>query len=276
MIKNSLILILLLCLIFSATPAQENSLSSKKIAYISSAALNDKKDGIEKLSNAYDALHSDNCRPLYTDEIDRLEKELKNRDLSGEERKTKEFRLKTLLEEQAERRQKRYSELKKLLIEPVEKEISNLIEQIEIQNGIIILDVDKYYESSQVLFQDEKFEITKQIVDYYKRKSKNPNEILNLIVPEIKLAVINTEKFYDNQKGIKSIIESKADYTNLNEICSKTQICIEIGKAISSFAKRNGYGFVFDSSKKLPTEISNYQITDATEEFISEYNNSNK
>lgn len=167
-------------------------------------------------------------------------------------------------------------EQEKLIVQPELDKIYESLKQIEIENNINILEIGKFYKSGQILFWDEKLNVTKQFISYFNNKTKNPNEVLKLKIPASKIASINTDFFLDNEKGIKKMLKLKSKYPGKSEICDKTQICMEVGKAMETFAKKEGYNYIFDSRLDLPTEISDYQVEDITQKFIAEFNKSNK
>ena len=157
---------------------------------------------------------------------------------------------------------------------PAKEQLYELLKLVEKQENLLILKISET--SSEFLGLNSKFEVTKNIISFINNKSNKSIEKLKLDVPEGKIRTINTRLFYDSQKGINKLIKLQSKYPNQREICLETRVCIEIGNAIQQFVAKKGYGIIFDSSKTLPAEINDFQMIDATSEFITEFNKSNK
>ncbi len=232
--------IIFLLFIF-AQGQQINKPVPKKVALFNSLAFSDEKTGIKKLVDA-ERIASD---PGFISETDS----------------------KKILEIYKES----YIRREKIIVEPVRNKISALLKQVENQNDIVLIDGVKLDEESLLLSFDERLDISKQFTAYF-NKSEKFDKPLKLNIPDIRIAVINTELFYDKQKGIKNLLKLTASSFEAKKFCSEPFLCLEIIKSIQSFAKKDGCGMVLDSSKNLPAELSNFQMVDLTQKFINEYN----
>jgi hypothetical protein len=159
----------------------------------------------------------------------------------------------------------------KIILEPILKEISDSLRQIEIHNNLVILNGAKLQENGQLLTVNKKFDITKQFLAIFNNTSKTSKEDLFLDVPESKIGLINTEILFDKQKGIKGLMNPK----NANKSCAEITICVEVFKFMQFYTDNKGFSSIFDSSKQLPKEISEIRTEDATLDFIFEYNKNN-
>ncbi|HEX8288822.1 MAG TPA: hypothetical protein VF556_12545 [Pyrinomonadaceae bacterium] len=250
----SKLFIFLLC---SFSLGQERGFTeSKPIALINTIAFEDEKTGVTKLINANNQLYLGCCFSPCSQE-------------SHEKRK-------------------------KILVDPVSDEIANLIKQLEFQNQIIILDGVKLQINGHLIGYNEKLNITNTIIpvlnEYFKTSLK-PNLKLNL--PEAKIAVINTNIFYDKKAGIKEYLpqikkveeqiknetgKSPTEEEIINRAWrdnSQNYIDNKIAKEIQSFTNEKGFGITLDSSKKIPHELENIPLQDITNDFISYYNRLN-
>lgn len=253
---------LLILFLITVSLGQENKPTTKRIAFYNSYQFADKKNGVERYAQALELLGY----------ICIFEKD---------EEKRKELYMEA------------YKRHTKLAIEPIKNEIYDLLKQIEIQNNITLFDIVELGNKNQLLTFDQKSDISQNLItilnDRFKTKSK-PNFTLNL--PEQKFAKINTELFFDEKTGIKSIAAKSGAIKNLltketgtnpslNEIQAyflkvNTEFDLtQIGVASQDFAMKNGYTAIFNSSKNLPAELENFQITDITNDFISYYNQLN-
>ena len=167
MIKTLLLSKLIVLLFFSVSFAQEKDFSQqKKFVFVNKYAFDNGKNGIIKLSQAYDFLAQANCFPLHQSEIFEIKKELENPSLSKEEREKKKSLLETLSKEQKENSEKQYERQKKILIDPILSELADLLKKVETQNNIIILDAVEIEAKSQLLALDAKLDITKQFIAF--------------------------------------------------------------------------------------------------------------
>jgi hypothetical protein len=214
MSKLFLSILFLLSFFPAAFSQRTNDAGLKKIAFINEALFEDDKTGIKKLNDAYRALYSSDCFPSPCD------------------RKTVEIS-------------------EKILIEPVINEIRQSLKQIEAQNSVTIIDVYELDKNHLILAYDEKFTITKQFIDYFNDKQKNPAPVLKLVPPTPQIAFINTRLFEDKKDAEERL---------------------KIVKTIQTFAAQKGIAFIFDSGKTLPVELEKYPAPDVTKEFISYYN----
>ena len=262
MIKSLIISNFLILLLITVSFAQQDKyLPPRQIAFYNKYKFEDDKIGIVKLTKAI----------LFATDRGYIG------DLSNP-------KLKAIYEETYK---KRY----KILVEPVENEISALIRQIETQNNLMILDLVELDNNGQILEFDEKLDISDPLTvffnEYFKTKSK-PNLLLNL--SESKIGAINTESFYDKKSGIKRLTVMFAEKSDqlkketgttptFEEIKarifkdkSKSKIFQQIGNSIQSYMMEQGFGVVFDSSKQIPKELETFQTQDITNNFISYYN----
>ncbi len=215
---------------------EKESIKYKAVTYVNKQAFDDSKNGIITLTKAYDALEMLDCFPSPCDN------------------KTHEL-------------------WSKKLANPILNEISISLKRFEIENNILILDAVELNKNRLVLAVDERFDITKQFIKYFNDKSGTSGESFELPVLSNKIATINSTNFFDKENGISNLIKAKKvcdlnDFSEINE-------CSKIGNAITSFAERNNFSFIFDSGKELPEVVNKYQTTDVTQQFISEYNKNN-
>jgi hypothetical protein len=151
----------------------------------------------------------------------------------------------------------------------------NLVEQKE---NLYILNISRANQL-QILAVDTNYDITPSLISFVNNKSNKTLEKLKLDLPDGKtgkIGTIDSRQFYDKQKGINRLIKQLDKYPNRQEICFKTNLCSEVGKALQQFALKNGFVVIFEASVKLPTAINKFQLNDVTSDFINEYNKSNK
>lgn len=237
MIKNFLISKLLVLLLFCTSFPQVNDNQSAKIAIINECSFDDAKTGIKKLYDAYQQMESTDCFPA------------------------------PCSEEQCKK-------VGSVILQPVLKEISDSLKQIEIRNNIIILRGCRLEMNNQLLALDNKLNISEQFITFFTKNARKFDETPVLNIPESKLGVINTEEFFDKEKGIKKLIISD-DTDTKKKKCTETNACIEIVNSIQSYAANKGFGLIFDSGKNLPEEVRKLKTQDVTQDFISEYNRLN-
>lgn len=271
-----LIPLFLTIFIFSQEATKNKEISSSnnvQIAFVNGDTFED-ENGIKRLYNLIQQSYQLNCFPLHWFEILDLEKELKDSNLPAAEREQKENYLKKLKKESQEALQKSHARYYKMVIQPIENEIFVSLKQIEEENKVIILQLEKLAEKDQILAINENFDITKQFISFFNNKDKNAKETLKLKLPETKIAVINTNSFFDKKIGLKSFTQFNEDL-NQENFCVKTKLCPSIGESIQIFLKERNFSFIFDSSKELPEEIKNLSKEDVTRDFIAYYNKSN-
>lgn len=226
--------IVILLLISTANAQLSGFAKSKGIVFINRLAFADERSGVEKYVNALGAAGNLGS-PAETDPA---------------------------------KRKAIYDERYRTLVTPVENEISAFLKKVEAANSLDILDLNELDQRGQVLSFDARFDITAKVVSlinlYFKEK-KEP--ILTLIIPEAKLATINTDAFSAEINGIAKYKEKLVQ----SEALTKFQI----GREIQSYAEKRGFGVVFDSRQTLPARVQNFQIQDITKDFISYYNQLN-
>lgn len=240
--------------LLSAIPAQTTgNTSGRKVAFFNRYALSDSRSGIKKL---VDAEISAINHGFISEADDKKRKEISERV---------------------------YKVRFKLFVEPVLNEIKASFRQVEIQNNIIILEGSQLEENGSLLAVDLRLDISKEFIAYYSNKAKNSDTVLKLDIPETKIGLINTKFFYDKDNGVNGLAGIKVDSIAADGICFDKTVCPQISttmariyKLMQEFKTREGYSFILDSSKNLPSELNGFPTTDLTEKFISEYNKSNQ
>lgn len=219
MIKLFFAFSVLLALFFATFSQPSADADLKKIAFINGTVFDDEKTGIKKLVAAHQSVGrgSLDCLPSPCGE--------------------KVWEL----------REKRF-------VEPVLNEIRQSLKQIEAQNNVIIIDVYELDKNNAILAYDGEFTITKQFIDHFNDKQKNPVAVLKLDLPSPQIAFLDTSLFKNEKAGKEMFI---------------------ISKAIQAFATEKRIAFIFDSAEKLPAELEKYPAPDVTKEFISYYNQIN-
>lgn len=278
--------IILVFILFSASFSQEKAGDfSNQIVFIDQFQYYEEKTGIKRIVKAYKQLDISGCSPANSSEISKIANELKNTDLTTEAPLEKELLLKKLLGEQYQEWKEDYKRREKILVEPISKEIADLIKEIETRNSLKIIFADEVSGFGSLLFYDEKLDITQDFIDSYNDPKKDFGNV-GLNVPQSKIALINTEKFYDQNTGLKQVllefikIESIANKSNETLTESEkirrkdySRFLSGIGTEIEQFSKSKGFNITFDSSRKLPEKLVNIDSQDITEEFIQYYNN---
>ncbi|CAN5605026.1 hypothetical protein BH20ACI4_BH20ACI4_21890 [soil metagenome] len=235
-------LILLICqfllaVSFIYSQSKFESIEKYNFAYVNFYFFDNKDKGIIQLTKAYDAVDNSCCFSSCSQEIVKKQE--------------------------------------KILVEPVKNKINYLLSEIEKQNNLKILRMDDLDRISSVLAVNIKFDLTEKFITFYNSQPNQQKVFSDFTVPKSKIGVVNTKLFFDKLKGIKSFAEFNEN-NNSEYICGKTSLCQELGKAIQTFAEKNEFGIILDSSKELPLELKDLKTIDITKEFISEYNNSNK
>lgn len=164
---------------------------------------------------------------------------------------------------------------KKAFVDQVEDNINKLLSEIENQNNLKILKIENQSNLDSILAVNKNIDLTEKFIFFYNAQSNRQKTDVGFTVPKSKIGVIDTRVFFDKLNGIKSFAEFKEN-NNSEHICGKTKICQELGKNIQSFAEKNEFGIILDSSKELPLELKESKTINITQEFISEYNKSNE
>lgn len=202
MLKTAFYTIIFVFLLFSASFSQAVSGDlPMNIAFINDTEFYLKEIGIKRIEQAYNHVNSPfNLPTLRT--ISELTEELKNKDLSSKEREEKETLLKKILDQ----KQKDFEKREKTLLEPILKDISKKIEQLEMQNNLEILFFDELFKKRSLLYVDVKLDITKQFIADF-NSSADKSQILTLNLPSSRIALINTDNFFDKKVGINNLVE---------------------------------------------------------------------
>lgn len=268
--------VILVFILFSASFSQENFIV-KKIGFIDRYALEDNETGIKAITNAYEDLYIEEC----FSPIQQILYHLKKPDLSPEERNKKEILLKDLVEESKKIRENR----EKIVLEPIYKKVFEFINIIEKNNNFTILFADELYLNKSLLFVEKDLDFS----DSFIKAFDTPNirvESIKVNIPDSRIALMNTERFYDTDSGLKQLLlefKKIEPITNrINETLTDSEkirrndyskFISNIGQEIVEFSKNKGFNIVFDSSKKLPQQLQNVDSKDITEEFIQYFNN---
>lgn len=231
---------LLILFLFSVSFAQENVNSqSKRLAFVNKAKFEDQNGGIEKLVQALQSANELQRNPGLKVKI----------------------------------------------------EISEFLKQIESQNNVIILDIAELDRKGQITLLSPALDVTHQVVsmanEYFKTNTK-PTLNLNLVTA--KIASVKTKSFLDEKSGIRGINEKINETKSLlkNQIGSEPTIeeikeyllanraqgsyIFQLLDSMQSFAEKNDFNVVLDSSQRLPAALKDFQIQDITKDFISYYN----
>ncbi len=222
--KNTILIFLLLLLFISSAFAQEkNNLQPKKIALIAWGAFESPETGIKKYGKAIDVAYNSGC--IFDTDVEKIKK----------------------------LREEGFKQRYKLFVEPIKLKISDLLNQIEIENDLIILDGAELEETGRLLAWDKKTNITDNVIlfanDFFKTGVK---PLLKLNLPEAKIAVIDTESL-------------KPETINLSNTY----------EALQKFAEQKGFRLILDSSKTFPSELEHFPKQDVTKDFITYYNQLN-
>lgn len=164
---------------------------------------------------------------------------------------------------------------KDILVIPIIKDINNSLSEIENQNSLKISKIEDHSKLQSIIAVNKNMNLTEKFITFYNAQANKQKIDVDFTVPKSQIGVIDTRKFFDKLNGIKSFAEF-GENNNPEYICGKTKLCQELGKAMQTFAEKNEFGIILDSSKELPLEFKDLKTIDITKEFISEYNNSNK
>ena len=164
---------------------------------------------------------------------------------------------------------------KDILVFPIIKNINKFLSEIENQNDLKILKIEDHSKLQSIITVNKNINLTDKFISFYNAQSNNQKTDVDFTVPKSKIGVIDTRVFFDKLNGIKSFAEF-GENNNFEYICGKTKLCQELGRAMQTFAEKNDFGIILDSTKELPLELKDLKTIDITMEFISEYNNSNK
>lgn len=289
--------------LFGVSIFSQNTESSR-IAFVSYYAFEDEKIGIKKLVEALVLVypHYHGRDPLFEFETlkQKKSKELENKDLT-ESQKTEIKKSIAEITEKFEATKKEISELyekrKNILVQPLLDKIETQLNLIAEQNNLIILDLNELDENAQLLYLDEKTDVTKIIIpilnDFLSTNILLPTKF---DIPQPKIALLNTEIFSDETKGINELVVyqkevAKAMKAELRENPTKEQVDSwnksehkikgsevfgKIGNAIQTFAKTKEITLIIDSSKNVPAKLQKFPSDDVTNQFISYYNQMNK
>lgn len=277
MFRNIFITIFLLFILFSVSFSLENnSQDNKAIAFIDRFTLEDGETGIKEISNTYQLMYADGC----FSPISQLAYKLQEKNLSEEKRKQLEILLKKYIEEAKTIHENR----EKALLDPVYSKIFDSIKSIESKNNLKILFSDELYLNKNILFFDDDLDISNIFIKTFNTKTKDFNNFI-LEIPQSKIALLNTEIFYDKESGIIGLQSEYRKIENTlnksNDLLSESEKNLQkdyskylakIGKEIKDFSKMKGFNVAFDSSTKLPQELKNVDSQDITDEFIKHFN----
>ncbi|HQU85112.1 MAG TPA: hypothetical protein PKY59_18370 [Pyrinomonadaceae bacterium] len=182
--------------------------------------------------------------------------------------------------------QKRYD----LLISPINFEIDKLLIEIGNQNNTIILDAEKLDMKSQVLAFDDKIEISSKVIpllNAYFETNKKPD--LQIVLPKSKVVKVDLaevgqkipniqhfkvflEEFGKKRRDKGTYIENEESNAILKSNNIEYKTIIISFASFKSFAQKNDYSMILDSSIALPEELQNIPLEDVTNDFISYYN----
>lgn len=257
----------------------QNNLSenhTRRIAFYSKYSFYYDRFGIKRLVEAerllYDCDFS--IQPLL-DKIREVENQLKLTSISNEQRKEKEKEyeiVKLQLKNHKDARLENIEKRKKIILQPVWNEINNAINTIEKENNVIFVDLNELEEQGLLLSLDESIDLSKPLISFINNYlDKKTDSIPKFNTSEIKFAKINTEKFYDENNGIKELVRVKKE-----QLLPIKNINQKIGKELENFRKEKGLSFSLDSSKEIPNLFKNLHSNDITKEFIIRYNQKNQ
>ncbi len=156
----------------------------------------------------------------------------------------------------------------KELVQPIETEIARNLESIEKKDSLIILDGGELAANSVLLAFDGNINITDELITFFNAEPAPPIEDLKIIVPRTKIGVIDSTLLFDKNDGIKSL----GDASDLNSLCENESKCDQLHQDFQTFADKNGYGIIIDSSKELSEKLKTLKFDDLTSKFILEQN----
>ncbi|HRH41845.1 MAG TPA: hypothetical protein PKY82_09395 [Pyrinomonadaceae bacterium] len=123
-----------------------------------------------------------------------------------------------------------FEKRKNILVQPLLDKIETQLNLIAEQNNLIILDLNELDENGQLLYLDEKTDVTKIIIpilnDFLSTNILLPTKF---DIPQPKIALLNTEIFSDETKGIYELVVyqkevAKAMKVELGENPTKEQV----------------------------------------------------
>lgn len=221
---------------------------------------------------------------------------LENKELTPSQKAELEkslFDLNNRIKEMVKQRDEVLERRKKIILKPLLDKIETQLNLIPNQNNLIILDLNELDEMGQLLYLDEKTDVTKIVIPIL-NDFLNTNILLptKFDIPQPKIALLNTEFFSDETKGINELVVyqkevAKAMKAELGENPTKEQIDSwnkserkikgyevyrKIGNAIQIFAKTKEITLIIDSSKNVPAKLQKFPSDDVTNQFISYYN----
>ncbi len=166
--------------------------------------------------------------------------------------------------------QSAYERRYKIIVVPVLSEIRKTIAKIAKANDMQIFDATRFDQAGMFLYIDTKLFIDAQLIQIL-NLPPDPNPPSHQIkIKPLRLAAINTDKFFDPKTGIRGF--ELDDIDQKNELCGRSKKCVEVGSFAAKFAAATGFDVIFDSARDLPTELSNLVCRDVTSDFIDRYN----
>lgn len=279
----------------------QTSIEPSRVAFINPYQFYDDKKGVEILKKASAQLSEDvfgDPTVLYeSKEIAEQKKiALENKELTPIQKAELEkslFDLNNRIKEMVKQRDEVLERRKKIILKPLLDKIETQLNLIAEQNNLIIFDLNELDEMGQLLYLDEKTDVTKIIIPIL-NDFLNTNILLptKFDIPQPKIALLNTEIFSDEINGINELVvyqkevakamkaelgenptTEQVDSWNKSEHKIKgSEVFGKIRNAIQTFAKTKEITLIIDSSKNVPAKLQKFPSDDVTNQFISYYN----
>lgn len=196
------------------------------------------KDGLGRLRSAYDAAMS----PAY----------ISNRPADMEKSKAA------------------YEMWKRILVDPILKEIRLSAERVASGNGFQIFELSSLDNAGQVLAINKEFDLSKLFIGYLNLPKEEQTRLPFVRVDGSRIGKVDTRSFFSLENGIKGWGAIPED--RFAEFCEVTKECANVGMFAEEYAVKHNLSLILDSSKTLPPSLQSVACEDITKEIIQRFN----
>jgi len=163
-----------------------------------------------------------------------------------------------------------YEKRRKILVDPVLTKMNADIKRFAEFNRVFLLDLEAPEFAEAILAYNERYDITKTLTIFLNDISDHLGEGSRLDIDPSKIGFIDTNIFFDPKRGVKGFVMPETG--SVGEFCENSGKCQDVGEFIQSYAIRNGFSLIVDSSKPMSSEIQQVACIDLTNDFIATYN----
>jgi hypothetical protein len=169
----------------------------------------------------------------------------------------------------AQAREESYKKRRRLLVDPLLKEINDSIERIANHNKILLWETSALDSTSSILVLIPGFDITDRLVPIL---NKDQSETTDITIRKSRVAFVDSRKFFDVDGGLIGFRLLSED--QLKDLCKTTKKCADVSKRLEEYARQNNISVIIDLSKPRPEKVDALICKEETTAFIAYYNQS--